>query len=129
MPDALNLNNHPNDRDEHTADPASAAERPPPRAGKIFLRDDDRATIREHLETAYVALNQAFRGIWIEQALEHGWAREYWDEHDIHQLQTLALSANEATHRAWHALTAAIDAHPDQQQTAQQDSDSTGDAE
>ena len=34
----------------------------------------ERAAISENLEAAYVALNQAFRGIWIEKALmTAGW--------------------------------------------------------
>ena len=36
-----------------------------------------------------MALNQAFRGIWIEKALEHGHVREYWDEGGINELETL----------------------------------------
>lgn len=40
-------------------------ERPPLRECKVFVDDDERATIAENLEAAYVALNQAFRGIWI----------------------------------------------------------------
>jgi len=54
-------------------------ERPPLREGKIFVDYDERATIAGHLEAAYVALNQAFRGIWVEKALEWGQVREYWD--------------------------------------------------
>ena len=38
-------------------------ERPPLRQGKVFVDYDERATITESLEAAYVALNQAFRGI------------------------------------------------------------------
>ena len=52
-------------------------ERPPLREGKVFLDYGERAMISENLEAAYVALNQAFRGIWIDKALEHGQVREY----------------------------------------------------
>jgi hypothetical protein len=51
-------------------------ERPPLREGKVFLDYGERATISENLEAAYVALNEAFRGIWIEKCLEHGQVRE-----------------------------------------------------
>ena len=57
------------------------------------------------------ALNQAFRGIWIEQALDHGQVREYWDEGDIDELEMLALDASTAVERAWRALSDVVDAH------------------
>ena len=44
-------------------------ERPPLGEGKVYLDYGERATISENLEAAYVALNEAFRGIWIEKAL------------------------------------------------------------
>ena len=43
-----------------------------------------------------MALNQAFRGIWIEKALEYGHVREYWDEEDIDELEMLTLDASSA---------------------------------
>ncbi len=49
-------------------------ERPPLREGKVFVDYDERATIAENLEAAYVRLNEAFRGIWVEKALESGHA-------------------------------------------------------
>ena len=58
-----------------------------------------------------MALNQAFRGIWIEQALDHGQVREYWDEGDIDELEMLALDASTAVERAWRALSDVVDAH------------------
>jgi hypothetical protein len=51
-------------------------ERRPVRQGKIFVDYDERATIGESLEAAYLALDDAFRGIWIQKALESGWPRE-----------------------------------------------------
>jgi len=68
-------------------------ERPPLREGKVFVDFDERATIAESLETAYVALDHAFRGIWIEKALELGGVREYWDDGDIDQLEALTKPA------------------------------------
>ncbi len=47
-------------------------ERPPLRDGKVFVDFDERATIGDSLEAAYVALDHAFRGIWIEKSLESG---------------------------------------------------------
>ena len=86
-------------------------ERPPLREGKVFVDYGERATIGANLEAAYVALNQAFRGIWIEQALDHGQVREYWDEGDIDELEMLALDASTAVERAWRALSDVVDAH------------------
>ena len=85
-------------------------ERPPLREGKVFVDYGERATIGANLEAAYVALNQAFRGIWIEQALDHGQVREYWDEGDIDELEMLALDASTAVERAWRALSDVVDA-------------------
>jgi len=64
-------------------------ERPPLREGKIFVDYDERATIADNLEAAYVALNHAFRGIWIEKSLDWGHVREYWDEADIEEMESL----------------------------------------
>jgi hypothetical protein len=91
-------------------------ERPPLREGKIFVDYDERATIAEYLEAAYVALNQAFRGIWVEKALEWGQVREYWDEGDIEALEMLTLDASSAVENAWRALTATIEAHTAQEE-------------
>jgi len=76
-------------------------ERPPLRAGKVFVDYGERAAISENLEAAHAALNQAFRGIWIEKALEYGHVREYWDEEDIDELEMLTLDASSAVKRAW----------------------------
>lgn len=51
-------------------------DRPPVREGKVFVDYDERATIAENLEAAYVALDQAFRGIWVQKALAWGEVRE-----------------------------------------------------
>ena len=82
----------------------------------------ERATISENLEAACVALNQAFRGIWIEKALEHGHVREYWDEGDIDELETLTLDASSAVERAWRVLSVVVDAHAAQRE-AEYDTD------
>lgn len=92
-------------------------ERPPLREGKIFVDYGERATIAENLEAAYVALNQAFRGIWVEKALDWGHVRECWDEGDIEELEMLTLDASAAVENAWRALTAVIDAHTAQEET------------
>lgn len=86
-------------------------ERPPLREGKVFVDYGERVTISENLEAAYVALNQAFRGIWIEKCLEHGQVREYWDEGDIDEVETLTLEARTAVERVWRALSDVVDAH------------------
>lgn len=91
-------------------------ERPPLREGKIFVDYGERATIGENLEAAYVALNEAFRGIWVEKALESGWVREYWDEGDVEALEMLTLDASAAVERAWRTLTAVIEAHTAQEE-------------
>jgi hypothetical protein len=93
-------------------------DRPALREGKVFVDYDERARIAENLEAAYVALNEAFRGIWIEKALEWGQVREYWDEGDIDMLETLTLEASAAVENAWRALSAVTDAH-----TAQEEAD------
>lgn len=95
-------------------------ERPPLREGKVFVDYGDRAMISDNLEAAYVALNQAFRGIWIDKALEHGQVREYWDEGDIDELETLTLDARTALERAWRALSDVVDAHTAQCETEYQ---------
>jgi len=95
-------------------------ERPPLREGKVFVDYGHRATISDNLEAAYVALNQAFRGIWIDKALEHGQVREYWDEGDIDELETLTLDARTALERAWRALSDVVDAHTAQCETEYQ---------
>jgi hypothetical protein len=97
-------------------------ERPPLREGEVYLDYGERATISENLEAAYVALNQAFRGIWIEKALEHGHVREYWDEGDIDELETLTLDASSAVERAWRVLSDVVDAHAAQRE-AEYDAD------
>lgn len=89
-------------------------ERPPLREGKVYVDADQRARIGDDLEAAYTALNQAFRGLWVEQALEHGWPREHWDEDTIDELETLALQASDAADRAWQTLSAAVEAHTTQ---------------
>ena len=89
-------------------------ERPPLREGRVFVDYCERATIRENLEAAYVALNAAFRGIWVENILESGHVREYWDEGDIDELETLALDAADAARRAYRALDTVMMAHADQ---------------
>ena len=43
-----------------------------------------------------MALYWAFRGIWIEKTLEDGHVREYWDEGDIDETDTLTLDASSA---------------------------------
>ena len=70
----------------------------------------------------YVALNQAFRGIWIEKALEHGHVREYWDEGDSDELETLTLDASSAVEQAWRVLSDVVDAHAAQRE-AEYDAD------
>jgi hypothetical protein len=89
-------------------------ERPPLREGKVFVDYGERVTISENLEAAYVALNHAFRGIWIEKCLEHGQVREYWDEGDIDEVETLTFEARTAVERAWRALSDVVDAHTTQ---------------
>ncbi len=61
-----------------------------PRPSSSF---DELATIAESLEAAYVALDHAFRGIWIEKALESGSVREYWDDGDIEELESVTLES------------------------------------
>lgn len=63
-----------------------------------------------------MALNQAFRGIWIEKALEHGHVREYCDEGGINELETLTLDASSAVERAWRVLSDVVDAHAAQRE-------------
>lgn len=89
-------------------------DRPPLREGKIYLGDSERATIGQHLETAYVALNHAFRDIWIPQDRQQG-ETEYWDEDDVYEVEALALEVLGAVERAWKALTGVVDAHTAQQ--------------
>lgn len=91
-------------------------ERPPLREGKVFVDYDERAIIGDNLEAAYVALNEAFRGIWIQKASEAGNPREYWDEADIGELETLTLDASTAVDNAWRALVAVSDAHAAQEE-------------
>jgi len=86
-------------------------DRPPLREGKVFIDYDERATIAENLEAAYVALDQAFRGIWIQKALEWGEVREYWDDGDIDELEALTLEAGAAVERACRALDSVVEAH------------------
>ncbi|MDQ6797494.1 MAG: hypothetical protein M3011_05625 [Actinomycetota bacterium] len=86
-------------------------ERPALREGKVFVDYDERATIAENLEAAYVALDHAFRGIWIPKALEWGQVREYWNDGDIDELEALTLDAGAAVERAWRALSAVVEAH------------------
>jgi hypothetical protein len=110
VPDDLVFDEDHEDDDDRLA-VGIVEERPPLREGKVYLDYGERATISENLEAAYVALNQAFRGIWIEKALEHGYVREYWDEGDIDELETLTLDASSAVERAWRALSDVVDAH------------------
>jgi hypothetical protein len=101
-------------------------ERPPLREGKVFVDYDERATIAENLEVAYVAVNEAFRGIWIQKALEWGQVREYWDDGDIDELEALTLEASAALERAWRALSAVVEAHTAQEE-AELDNEKDGD--
>ena len=110
MPDDLVFDDDHDDDDDRLA-VGIVEERPPLREGKVYLDYGERATISENLEAAYVALNQAFRGIWIGKALEHGYVREYWDEGDIDELETLTLEASSAVERAWRALSDVVEAH------------------
>jgi hypothetical protein len=98
-------------------------DRPPLREGKIFVDSDERAIIAESLEAAYVALDHAFRGIWIEKALESGWPREYWDDGDIDELESLTLEASAAVERAWRTLTAVMEAHGEQEEAEMESDD------
>jgi hypothetical protein len=113
MPDELLFDDDHDDYEQDGDGPAVTIieERPPLREGKVFVDYGERAAISESLEAAYVALNQAFRGIWIEKALEYGHVREYWDEDDIDELETLTLDAGSAVTRAWRALSDVTDAH------------------
>lgn len=97
-------------------------ERPPVREGKVFVDDGQRAAIADNLETAYTATTEAFRGIWLDRALEYGHVREYWNDGDIAELEHLALQASEAADRAWQALGAVVDAHTAQLDAADDDS-------
>ena len=92
-------------------------ERPPLREGKVFVDYDERSQIAEYLETAWVALNRAFRGVWVPKALELGQVREYWDDSDIDELEVLTLDANAAVERAWQVLSAVVEAHTAQEET------------
>lgn len=98
-------------------------ERPPLREGKVFVDYDERATIAENLEAAYVRLNEAFRGIWVEKALESGHVREYWDDGDIDELESLTLEAGAAVENAWRALSAVMEAHSAQEEAERGDHD------
>lgn len=98
-------------------------QRPPLREGKVFVDYDARATISENLEAAYVALNQAFRGIWVEQALNTRHVREYWNEGDIDELEMLTLDSNTAIERAWRALSDVFGAHASQVEAEQANDD------
>ena len=91
-------------------------DRPPLREGKVFVGYDERATIAENLEAAYVSLDQAFRGIWIRKALDWGRVREYWEDGDIDELETLTLEAGAAVQRAWRVLSSVVEAHSEQEQ-------------
>jgi hypothetical protein len=91
-------------------------ERRPLRQGKIFVDYDERATIGESLEAAYLALDHAFRDIWIQKALESGWTREYWDEADVDELESLTLEASGLVEQAWRALSAVMEAHSAQEE-------------
>lgn len=92
-------------------------ERPPLREGKVFVDYDERSQIAEYLETAWVALDRAFRGVWVPKALELGQVREYWDDSDIDELEVLTLDANAAVERAWQVLSAVVEAHTAQEET------------
>ena len=91
-------------------------DRPPLREGKVFVGFDERATIAENLEAAYVAVDRAFRGIWIDKALEWGQVREFWDDGDIDELEALTVEASAAVERAGRALSSAVEAHSAQEQ-------------
>jgi len=70
MPDELLFDDDCDDEDDGDGPAVTIIEeRPPLREGKVFVDYGERAAISENLEAAYVALNQAFRGIWIEPAL------------------------------------------------------------
>jgi hypothetical protein len=91
-------------------------ERPPLKEGKVFVDYDERARIGESLEMAYAALDQAFHGIWVEKALEAGHVREYWDDGDVDELESLTLGASAAVESAWRALTAVMEAQAAQEE-------------
>lgn len=117
MATVLCVADRPFDEEEHDGPRVwIIEERPPLREGKVFVDYDERATIAENLEAAYVALNQAFRGIWIQKALEWGQVREYWDDGDIDELEALTLEASAAVERAWRALSAVVEAHTAQEE-------------
>ena len=122
MPDELLFDDDCDDEDDGDGPAVTIIEeRPPLREGKVFVDYGERAAISENLEAAYVALNQAFRGIWIEKALEYGHVREYWDEEDIDELEMLTLDASSAVKRAWHALSDVTDAHAAQREAEGED--------
>ena len=90
-------------------------DRPPLREGKIFVDSGERAVIAENLEAAWVALDRAFRGIWIDKALERGQVREYWEDGDIAELEALTFEASTAVEHAWRALSSVVEAHSAQE--------------
>ncbi|MFP5377092.1 MAG: hypothetical protein ACLGIO_09995 [Acidimicrobiia bacterium] len=65
-----------------------------------------------------MALDHAFRGIWIPKALELAWPREYWDEADVDELESLTLEASGAVEQAWRTLSAVTEAHSAQEEAA-----------
>lgn len=78
MPDELLFDDDCDDEDDGDGPAVTIIEeRPPLREGKVFVDYGERAAISENLEAAYVALDQAFRGIWIEKALEYLVFRSY----------------------------------------------------
>ena len=122
VPDELLFDDDCDDEDDGDGPAVTIIEeRPPLREGKVFVDYGERAAISENLEAAYVALNQAFRGIWIEKALEYGHVREYWDEEDIDELEMLTLDASSAVKRAWRALSDVTDAHTAQREAEGED--------
>lgn len=86
------------------------------RTGEGLRHYGERATIAENLEAAYVALDQAIRGIWVEKALVWGEVREYWDDSDVDEMEALTLEASVAVERAWRTLSAVGEAHTAQEQ-------------
>jgi len=48
--------------------------------------------------------------------MESAWVREYWDDGDIDELESLTLEASAAVERAWRTLSAVIEAHTAQEE-------------
>jgi|SRR5690242_6778994 hypothetical protein len=105
--------------DDDETSPGVAEERGPLRAGKLFVTDGERATIRENLQAAHQALTEAW-ALWQERDRSDAWEYDYWDEDDVYGLENVTLVALGATESAWTALTSVTDAH-EAQRTAAED--------